>query len=123
VVRKQHPLAMHANARTAAFAACCADEAGAGDAMAEALFKAPPGELTADGCARLAASVGVEPDRFASCMASERPAARVAADAADARAAGIGQEAPVFFVGATRFRGAQRPEVIRAAIERELALR
>lgn len=120
VVRKQHPLAMHQNARTAALAACCAEEEGAGDRMAEALFTAPPEDLTADGCARLAAGAGVEPEKFAGCMASERPAAKIAADAADARAAGIGQEAPIFYVGRTRFRGAQRPEIIRAAIDREL---
>src|SRR5262249_34266500 len=42
VVRKQHPLAMHPHASDAARAACCADEAGRGDEMADALYHAPP---------------------------------------------------------------------------------
>ena len=123
VVRKHLPLpSIHANSTTAAHASCCAEEAGAdGERMADALFTAPPEELTAEGCEHLAASLGVDLERYRSCIASDRPAARVAADGADAKAAGLKLSVPVFFIGPRKFSGAQPAETIRAAIDHELA--
>jgi protein-disulfide isomerase len=122
IVRKHLPLTkLHPNAMTAAMAACCADEVGVGDRMADALFRAPPEELTPEGCERLAAEVGADLARYRECMASDRPRKQVEQDQADARAAGLGQSVPVFFVGGKVHRGAQRAEVIRAAIDLELA--
>lgn len=121
LVRKQRPLAkIHPHAEVAARASCCADEAGRGDAMAEALYAAPPDELTADGCESLAAKIGLDLAAYRQCFASERPTAQLAADAADAAEGGIGNEAPVFWIGTTRYRGAHPPDVIRAGIERAL---
>ena len=37
--------------------------------------------------------------------------------------AGVRQEAPVFFIGEERLRGVQKPEIIRASIDRELRTR
>jgi len=121
LVRKQHPLAtIHPHAETAARAACCAEEVGRGDEMADALYKAAPEELTTEGCEKLAAQVGVNVDAYRQCLVSDRPAQRLAADAEYARAAGLGPEAPVFWIGDTRYRGAQPAEVIRRGIERAL---
>jgi predicted DsbA family dithiol-disulfide isomerase len=121
VVRKQHPLQqIHPHAETAALAACCAEEAGLGDRMAEALYTAPPEELTSEGCEKIAASVGMDVGAYRQCLASDRPARRLASDAADAQAAGLGPEAPVFWIGDTRYRGAMSAEVIRDGIERAL---
>ncbi len=122
IIRKQLPLTgLHEHAMDAALAACCAEEVGAGDAMADALFRAPPSELTPEGCERIARSVAIDLEAYRACMASDRPRKRVEADLAEARAAGLAQSVPQFFVGGKLFKGVARPEVIRAAIDAELA--
>jgi protein-disulfide isomerase len=122
VIRKQHPLSqIHPHAETAARAACCAEEAGRGDQMADALYTAAPDELTTEGCEKLAARVGVDVETYHRCLVSDRPGQRLAADAEYARAAGLGPEAPVFWIGDTRYRGAQPASVIRDGIDRALA--
>ncbi len=121
VVRKEHPLAqIHPHAETAARAQCCAEELGRGEQMAEALYAAAPDELTSEGCERLAERLGMDLAAYRQCLSSDRPAQRLAADAADARSAGLGNEAPVFWIGDTRYRGWQPADVIRDGIERAL---
>ncbi|HEY3805413.1 MAG TPA: thioredoxin domain-containing protein [Kofleriaceae bacterium] len=105
VVRKMVPLPMHPHARTAALAWCCADAQGKGDAMAEALFSAPPDELTPEGCEKLAAQVGCDLDRYRETLADPATASRVDADIADAKAADA-SALPTVFVGDQRFTGA-----------------
>jgi protein-disulfide isomerase len=105
VIRKMMPLAMHPHARTAALAWCCADAQGKGDAMATALFSTPVDELTPEGCEQLAVSIGCDVDRYRETLADPATSARLDADAADARAAGI-NSLPVVFVGDEMFAGA-----------------
>jgi len=102
IVRKMMPLPMHVHAMAAALAWCCADAQGKGDAMAAALFAAEPDELTPEGCERLAAQVGCDVDRYRRDLPAM--AARVAADIADARAAGV-RSLPTVFIGGTRVVG------------------
>jgi uncharacterized membrane protein/predicted DsbA family dithiol-disulfide isomerase len=120
LVRKQHPLSFHSHAATAARAACCADQAGQGDRMAEALYGAPPTELTTAGCEKLATDLGIDLEAYRACVASEDTTRRLASDAAEAKAAGLAEEAPVFWIGDVRYRGAMPPDVIRDGIERAL---
>jgi protein-disulfide isomerase len=103
VVRKMLPLRGHPHAMPAALAYCCADAQGKGDAMADALFAAPPDALTPEGCEQLAAGVGCDLDRYR----SDLPAAqtRVAAEMAEVRAAGI-HALPTLFIGDQRVEGA-----------------
>jgi protein-disulfide isomerase len=105
IIRKMTPLTMHPHARTAALAWCCADAQGKGDAMAEALFQAPPDELTPEGCEKLAVSVGCDDDRYREALADPATAARVDGDLADAQAAGAGS-LPTVFIGDHKFAGA-----------------
>jgi protein-disulfide isomerase len=105
VIRKMVPLAMHPHARTAALAWCCADAQGKGDAMAEALFAAPPDELTPEGCEHLAAQVGCDLDRYREALADPATSARVLGDSDDAKSAGA-DALPTIFVGEQRFTGA-----------------
>lgn len=104
IVRKMLPLKMHAHAMPAAIAYCCADAQGKGEQMAAALFAATPDELTADGCEKLAASIGCDLDRYRAA----KPAAeqRVAAEGAEAHAAGI-HALPTMFIGTDRIVGAR----------------
>lgn len=103
VVRKMLPLRIHPHAMPAALAYCCADAQGKGDAMAAALFAAEPDDLTAEGCEKLAASVGCDLDRYRRDLPQAE--ARVAAEIAEARAAGI-RSLPTLFVGGERIVGA-----------------
>jgi protein-disulfide isomerase len=105
VVRKMVPLAMHAHARTAALAWCCADAQGHGDAMAAALFAAPADELNPGRCVDLAVAAGCDRARYRAALADPATMRRVAADIADAKAAGV-RQLPTVFVGAHRFAGA-----------------
>jgi protein-disulfide isomerase len=105
LVRKMVPFPMHHGALPAALAWCCADAQGKGDAMAEALFSAPPDELTPEGCEKLAAQVGCDLDRYRETLADPATASRVDADIADAKAADA-SALPTVFVGDQRFTGA-----------------
>jgi uncharacterized membrane protein len=103
VVRKMVPLPMHPHALPAALAWCCAAAQGKGDAMAEALFAAPPDQLTTDGCEQIAARVGCDLDRYR----RDLPAmvGKVAADMLDARGGEV-HSLPTVFIGGERVEGA-----------------
>jgi len=103
VVRKMFPLSMHPHAMPAALAYCCADAQGKGDAMAAALFAAPTEDLTADGCERLALSVGCDRERYRRDLAGA--ATRVAAETDEVRAAGV-HSLPTLFIAGQRIVGA-----------------
>ncbi len=105
VVRKMVPLPMHAYALTAALAWCCADAQGKGDAMAEALLAAPIEALSAPGCERLAGEVGLDMARYRADVASASMRARVDADVAAARAAGL-RSLPTVYINDQAFVGA-----------------
>jgi protein-disulfide isomerase/uncharacterized membrane protein len=103
VVRKMLPLRIHPHAMPAALAYCCADAQGKGEAMAAALFAASPDDLTPEGCEKLAASVGCDLERYRRELPGAE--ARVAAEAAEVRAAGI-RSLPTLFIGSERIVGA-----------------
>ncbi len=103
VVRKMMPLRMHPHAMPAALAYCCAEAQGKGEAMASALFAADPEDLTAEGCEKLAASVGCDLERYRRDLPAA--AARVAAESEAAKAAGV-RGLPTLFIGGERISGA-----------------
>ena len=72
---------------------------------------------------RLAVKVGVDVGRYRECMASDRPKKTLDAHAAEARAAGLEESVPVFFIGPKLFHGAKSAKTIRTAIDQELARR
>ncbi len=98
VVRKMVPLRMHRGALAAAIAWCCAEAQGQGDAMAEALIEAPVADLTPAGCERLAATLGLDLERYRADAASAAILARIDADLTAARAAGI-RSLPTIYIG------------------------
>jgi protein-disulfide isomerase len=105
LVRKMVPLDRHPGALPAALAWCCADAQGRGDPMAEALIALPVAELTPDGCARLAASLGLDMDRYAADLRDPATRARIDTDRALARDAGI-HSLPTIFIAGEAFVGA-----------------
>ncbi|HTM19810.1 MAG TPA: vitamin K epoxide reductase family protein [Kofleriaceae bacterium] len=118
VVRKMDPLSMHRHAEPAARSWCCADAAGLGDRMADALMTADA--LDPSACAELAAGVGVDADQFRACFADDRTAARVHAERAEARGMGI-RALPTFWIGREKFVGLPDEPVVRASLERAVA--
>lgn len=103
IVRKMLPLAMHPRAMPAAIAYCCAEAQGKGEEMAAALFAADPEELTPEGCEQIAQRIGCDLERYR----RDKPAAeqRIAADMAEAKAAGI-RSLPTVFIGDHKIIGA-----------------
>jgi predicted DsbA family dithiol-disulfide isomerase/uncharacterized membrane protein len=105
VVRKMVPLPIHEYALTAAIAWCCADAQGKGDEMADALIKAPVEALTAPGCEKIAVEVGLDLAQYRKDAASPEIKARVEADLAAAKAAGL-RSLPTVYVNDHAFVGA-----------------
>ena len=120
VVRRQVPLKSHAHALDAARAACCAEILGRGDAMADALFSSPVGELTRDGCERIAERVGLEIGKYRTCVESPATDARIEKDRAVFKEAG-GFALPTIWIGDQQLVGAQSAAALSAAIETALA--
>jgi predicted DsbA family dithiol-disulfide isomerase len=120
LVRKQVPLTrMHEHALDAARASCCGERLGKGDAMADALFSAPVDDLTVDGCAKLAVSLGLDETAFRSCTQDPAVDARIQADSADFKAA-EGHGLPTLWVGQRKIEGAQPAEVLERAITKAI---
>lgn len=120
VVRRQMPLRSHPHALDAARAACCGEQLGKGDAMANALFTAPEDDLTPEGCEKLAASLGLSLDAYRACVKSAATDALIESDKAEFKAAG-GFALPTIWIGDTRFVGAQPREALEKALERAIA--
>ena len=109
IVRKMVPIPRHVGALPAALAWYGADAQGKGDAMAEALIAAPTGELTVEGCERIAARLGLDVAAFRAACSSPEAKARLAADTAAAEDAAVGV-LPTVYIGTTRFTGASATE-------------
>lgn len=117
VVRKHVPLSIHARAKPAARAAICAEEQGKGEPMAELLFAAPPKEIDAEGCARIAATAGLDLERFKACVADPKTDERIKKDR-EAFEAARGKALPTMFVGEERISGYKGREAIEDALAR-----
>jgi protein-disulfide isomerase len=120
VVRRQMPLRSHPHAMDAARAACCGEQLGKGEAMANALFTAPEDDLTPEGCEKLAASLGLPLDAYRACVRAPATDTLIEADKAEFKAAG-GFALPTIWIGDTRFVGAQTRESLEKALDRAIA--
>ena len=118
VVRKMVPLPQHSGAMPAAIAWCCADAQGKGDEMAEALLAARVSELTPEGCERIAASIGLDMERYRADAADRATRRRVHADVADAKKAGV-HSLPTIYIGNQAFTDARATvDQLEAALRR-----
>ncbi len=116
VARKQVPLRMHPHAMDAARAACCAEDLGKGEEVTDALFSADPGDLTPEGCERIAKERGLDPARFHACFQDPKTEARIQGDVAAFHAA-HGRGLPMVYIGAQRLDGAQGEDAYRKALD------
>lgn len=103
--------------RAAAQALCCAQQLGAGDEMAAALFSGPLPEEGA--LEELAASLGLEASLYRECL-ELRAAEQLAQDAADARELGV-ENLPVLWIGGERVEGHLSAEALEGCVSRALS--
>jgi protein-disulfide isomerase/uncharacterized membrane protein len=122
VVRKNVPLSMHKHAMDAARAACCGEEMGKGEVMADALFSAPVDDLTPDGCAKLAASLGLDEDAFRKCTTDPATDEHIKADQAAFKAS-HGRGLPTLWFGEEKIEGAQSEDQLEEVLTRAIAAR
>ncbi len=116
VARKHVPLRMHPHAMDAAKAACCGEALGKGDEMADALFAAPPEELTPEGCERLAKQHGLDVDKFRACVKDPATATRIEKDKEAFRDV-KGHGLPTIWIDTTKLEGAQDRETLESTLD------
>ena len=122
VIRKNVPLTrIHPHALEAARAACCGDQMGKGDAMAEALFTAPVDDLTPDGCAKLAASLGLDEQSFRKCTQDPETDKRIHQDQ-DTFKAADGHVLPTLWIDGLKVEGFQ-PDQLQKLVTRAIEKR
>jgi protein-disulfide isomerase len=120
VVFRHLPLAsIHPRARPAAEASFCAEQQGKFWEFHDRVFQQPDALADADLRAH-AEQLGLDLAKFDGCLQSPEPAARIAADVAEATAAGI-TGTPAFVLNGVLIRGLQPPDAFAAMIDRELA--
>lgn len=118
LVFRHLPLPNHPQAPKAAEAAACAQDQGKFWEMHDSLFR-NQGALGVEALKGRATELGLDAQAFATCLDSGAKAAVVAADAADARKAGI-EGTPALFVNGRLIDGAAPFEQVAALIEDEL---
>jgi protein-disulfide isomerase/uncharacterized membrane protein len=123
VVRKNVPLTrLHPHALDAARAACCGDQMGKGEAMADALFSAPVQELTPEGCAKLATTLGLDEGAFRKCTSDPATDARIQDDEASFKAA-QGHGLPTLWINDEKIEGYKMDDTVQKTLEREMGKR
>ncbi len=119
VVLKHVPLRRHPDARTAARAAICAETL-ADDPTPYFHALTTADDLSEQACAELAASHGIDRDRFERCVRDPATDERIERDKATFDAVD-GDGVPLLFVGRTRLEGAQSRSALEAAIDDAIA--
>jgi predicted DsbA family dithiol-disulfide isomerase len=117
VVRKQVPLRMHPHAMDAARAACCGEQLGSGDAMADELFKSE--DLTPAGCEKIAEKLGINLASYRKCVSDPSTDERIRSDSESFRSS-KGHGLPTIWIGDQKLEGARERPVIEQAVTEAL---
>lgn len=118
IVFRDFPLAMHRNAQKAAEAAGCAEEQGKFWEMHDKLF-ANQRALELDNLTTYAQDIGLDPQKFKSCLDSGKRADEIKRDTADGTSLGV-SGTPASFVNGRMISGAQPFENFTKVIDDEL---
>lgn len=119
VVRRNVPLAMHPHALDAAKAACCGQKLGKGEEMTKALLSTDVDNLTPEGCAAVASSLGLEPEAFSACVQDPSTQASIDADVDEFHAA-KGEGLPTIWIDDQGLFGEQTGEMLQDAMNHAL---
>jgi predicted DsbA family dithiol-disulfide isomerase/uncharacterized membrane protein len=114
IARKHVPLARHRHAELAARVACCAEEMGKGDAMADRLFAS--NDLRRLKCLEMAEGLGLDSDELSRCIDSPRVDERLEADRSEARALGV-RNLPSLVIGDQLLVGVPSEHQLRGALD------
>ncbi|MBT8493854.1 MAG: thioredoxin domain-containing protein [Deltaproteobacteria bacterium] len=120
IERKHVPLARHAHAELAARVACCADEAGQGEAMADRLFRSK--DLALPRCLEFADELGIDRKVLGECLGSSRVSERLRKDRREASRLGIGS-LPALLIGGQLFEGVPTEQQLRNSLDSLVASR
>ena len=116
---RHYPLSIHKYAQKASEAAECAGDQGKFWEMHDKMF-ANQEALDVASLKSYAAAVGVNVDKFASCLSSGMKAAAVKADLAEGQSKGV-EGTPSFFINGKLLVGAQPYDKFKEAVEAALA--
>lgn len=121
VAFKNYPLPFHSHAKVAAIAGLCANEQGSNKfwKMHDEMF-ANQDKLMESGLIAAAAKVGLDNDKFKSCLKSKKYQKQVEAEMKEGQAIGV-KSTPTFFVNGMLVSGAQPLAVFSEIIDEELA--
>ena len=118
-VYRDFPLSFHPFAAKAAEAAQCANEQGKFWEFHDALYSDQT-KLAVPDMEATATRLGLNADKFKSCIETGKYTAEVSKDMADATKAGV-NSTPSFFINGIAVVGAQGPEAFNVVIDQELA--
>ena len=90
--------------------------------MADALFSAPVEDLTPEGCAKLAASLGLDADAFEKCTHDPATDARIHADQ-DAFKASRAKGLPTLWIDVEKLEGYDPGDRLQKSLERAIESR
>lgn len=118
---KNYPLPFHAQAKTAAVAALCANEQSSKHfwKMHDAMF-ADQTKLDVENLKATAKKVGLKETEFKNCLESDKFKSKVESDLNEGQALGL-KSTPTFYVNGKLITGAQPIEVFSEVIDQELA--
>lgn len=116
VARKHVPLRIHPHAMNAAKASHCGELLGKGDEIADALFNAPPEDLTPEGCEKIAKDHGLDLEKYRACVDAPATAARIEKDKEAFRAVD-GQGLPTIWIDEVKLEGAQDRATLESVVE------
>lgn len=119
VTRHHVPLSLHPNAAKAARAAVCAEVAGRGDEMADALMTTPLASLSDDDYLDLAEKLGVSRQGFRECANAASTTQRLVNDAKLYRSTGA-RGLPLVSIDGELLEGDQDPDVVQRALDKAL---
>jgi protein-disulfide isomerase/predicted small secreted protein len=118
LVYRDFPLSFHQNAETAAMASECANEQGKYWEMHNAMF-GNQSKLAAADLVETAGNIGLDKDKFKSCLDSGKYRAEVQKDAQDGQKYGV-TGTPTFFINGIMIVGARGVDSFSEIIDREL---
>jgi protein-disulfide isomerase len=118
-VYRDYPLSFHPFAAKASEAAQCANDQGKFWEFHDALY-ADQSKLAVADMQATAGRLGMDADKFKTCVDSGKYSAEVAKDIQDATKAGV-SSTPSFFINGVSVVGAQGPEAFNDIIDQELA--
>jgi predicted DsbA family dithiol-disulfide isomerase len=90
--------------------------------MADALFSAPVEELTADGCTKLATSLGLDEAAFRRCTSDPATDARIHADQATFKAS-QGHGLPTLWIDEEKIEGYRSDDTLEKTLVRAIGRR